>query len=286
MPIIFGGSTCQTLAKEVVEELNFELGSLIIRRFPDGELYLRVKGEVKGEDCIVIQSTSRPQDSNLLELFLTLETLKNLGANKITTVVPYFGYGRQDKIFKVGAVSSRAVAKHLQLHTDEFLTVNIHEANILNFFNITSKELDASPLLGDYFKTHQLDAPIVIGPDRGAVKIAESVAKVIGCDFDYLEKRRLAPGKVEMEPKNLKVDGKDVILVDDMIDSGSTMLEAIKMLSPRTNNILIGCIHPVLTGNVITRLFAAGALDVVATNTIPSQISFITVASVIADALH
>lgn len=287
MAIVFGGSVCQILAKEAADELNFELGQLTIKNFPDGERYLRVDSEVKGKDCIVIQSTSKPQDSNLLELLTILETLRDLGANKISTVVPYFAYGRQDKRFIEGeAVTARVIAKHIQLHSDELFTINVHQTEILKFFSISATILDAAPMLGDYFKTHELEAPVVIGPDKGAIELAKNVASVIGCSYDYLEKRRIAPGQVEMKPKNLDIADKDVIFVDDMIDTGGTMLEAINMLrTQKAGNVLVGCVHPVLTGNVVTKLFGAGAVDVIATNTIPSQVSFITVAPLIASAL-
>ncbi len=287
MATVFGGSACQILAKEVADELGSELGQLTVKNFPDGEYYLRIDSDVKGKDCVAIQSTSKPQDSNLFELLAILETLKDMGASKISTVVPYFGYGRQDKRFLGGeAVSARVAAKHIQMNSDEFFTVNVHQTEILKFFSIPATVLDAAPVLGDYFKTHELEAPVVIGPDKGAIELAKSVANIIGCGSDYLEKRRIAPGQVEMKPKNLDVADKDVILVDDMIDTGSTMIEAINMLrAQKAGNVLVGCVHPVLTGNVVTRLFGAGAVDAVATNTIPSQISFITVAPLIANAL-
>jgi len=285
---LFPGSVCQALTREMADELGLELGRLTIKEFPDGERYLRVESDVKGKECAVIQSTSRPQDSNILELIILMETLRDLGASEITAVVPYYGYGRQDKRFTPGeAISSRVIAKHLALGCDEFITVNIHEEKILDFFDIKARNLDASSLLGEYFKTHNLESPLVIAPDQGALGIAEGAAKEIGCGYDYLVKRRIAPGEVEMLPKSMEVKDRDVILVDDMIDSGSTMLGAIRMLGEQgAVNILVGCVHPVLTGNVVTRLFATGAIDVVATNTIPSQISFITVSSLLAEALE
>jgi ribose-phosphate pyrophosphokinase len=286
--VLFPGSACQALAREVMDEVGVELGELTIKKFPDGELYLRVDSEVKGRECVVIQSTPRPQDSNILELITLTETLKDLGASRVTAVVPYFAYGRQDKRFKPGeAISSKVIAKHLSMGCDEFITVNIHEKQILGFFDVEAKNLDASPLLGEYFKTHGLEAPIVIAPDEGALYIAQGVAGEIKCSHDYLVKHRIAPGEVEITPKSIEVKDRDVVLVDDMIDSGSTMLEAIRMLSKQgAVNILVGCIHPVLTGNVAARLFSKGAIDVVATNTIPSQISFITVSSLLAGALR
>jgi len=285
--IVFGASTCQALAKEVADETESELGSLNVKRFPDGELYLRVESDVKGKSCAVLQSTCKPQDSNIFELLTLLETLKENGAGSIKTVVPYYGYSRQDKVFNEGeAVSSRVFAKHVSMNSDEFYTINIHEKEILDYFSIPATDIDASTTLGEYFKTYEFEDPVVIGPDDGAEELAMGIAKTLECDPDCLQKIRLRPGEVEMKPKNLDVEEKDVFIVDDMIDSGGTMAEAIKMLlSQKARNVLVGTVHPILTGNVINRLFSAGAVDVVATNTIPSDISFITVSSMIASAL-
>lgn len=285
--IVLGGSSCQVLAKEVADDLGCELGNLTTKRFPDGELYLRINSDVRGDDLVVIQSISRPQDSSMVELLILLETLKDLGAGKTITVVPYYGYGRQDKRFNDGeAISARVVAKHIQLDSDVFYTINVHEKHIMDFFDIPTRELDASALLGDYFKMHDLEDPVVMAPDIGAMALAKGIAEYVGCDCDYLEKKRLRPGEVETKPKTLDVKDKDVILVDDMIDSGGTMIEAIKLLkSQNAGNVLVGCIHPVLTGSTISNLFASGAVDVVATNTLPSQISFITVSPLISMAL-
>jgi len=285
--IIFGGSTCQSLAREVAGEVGCKLGHLTIKWFPDGERYLCVDSDVKGKECVVIQSTSRPQDANVMELLQLLDTLKENGAAKVTAVVPYFGYGRQDKCFQKGEnLTSKTIAKHLSLSADAFYSINIHKEHIVDFFSIPAFELDAAPILGEYFKSHELEAPVVIGPDGGAERLAKTVADVIGCPFDYLEKKRLGPGRVEMKPKKIDAAGKDIILVDDIIDSGGTMVEAIKMLKEQgAANIMVGTIHPVFTGNIIARLFSSGAADVVATNTINSQVSYLTVSSLIAKAL-
>lgn len=285
--IIFAGSECQALAKEVADEMEVTLGNSTIKNFPDGEMYVRIESDVKGKKCAVVQSTSRPHNSNLVELLIMLDTLKELGAREVTAVVPYFGYGRQDKSFNLGeAVTARTAARHIQLNADRFLTINLHKKSILEFFKIPAEAIDASSVLGEYFKTHNLEKPVVIGPDKGATELAGSVAKVIGCEFDYLEKERIGPANVRMKPKKLDIGEKDVILIDDIIDSGNTVLETVKMLrAQNANSILIGCVHPVLTGNIVTRLFATGATDIVATNTIQSQISYITVSSLIVEAL-
>lgn len=285
--LCFGGSTSQTLAREVSRIAGFDEGSLEVKTFPDGELYVRIETPVQGEDCAVIQSTSRPQGENLLELLAVLETLRDMGAEKVAAVVPYYGYGRQDRRFKEGeCVTSKMVAEHIQLHCDEFYTINIHKEAILDFFDIPAHGLDAAPLLGEYFKGMDLEDPLVVGPDMGAQELATRVSEVLGCDKDCLEKKRLGPGQVEMKPKGIETAGKDIIIVDDIIDSGGTMLTALKTLKAKhASSVSIACIHPVLTGNIITRLYAAGARVVAATDTIPSQISEISVASLIADAL-
>ncbi|MFQ5887254.1 MAG: ribose-phosphate diphosphokinase, partial [Candidatus Hydrothermarchaeales archaeon] len=142
--IIFGGSSCQVLGKEISDGLGADFGRLAVKKFPDGELFLKVDTEVKGEDVVVVQSISRPHHENLMELLLLLDTLRDLGSGKIITVVPYYGYGRQDRRFDQGeALSSKTVAKHIQVNSDEFLTVNLHKKHILEFFDIPSMELDA-----------------------------------------------------------------------------------------------------------------------------------------------
>lgn len=285
--IIFGGSTSQSLAREIAGETNYSIGKLTINWFPDGERYVRIESDVKGKDCIVIQSTSRPQDENIMELLQILDALKENGASKVTTIVPYFGYGRQDKIFMPGEnISSKTIVKHIEMNSDAFYTVNIHKRHIIDFFKIPATELDASRTLGEYFKMHELEAPVVIGPDNGAERLAKGVSEAIGCPYDYLQKTRISPGHVEMKPKKIDVKGKDIIIIDDIIDSGGTIVEAMKMLKEKgAANVLVGTVHPVLTGNVIARLFSGGAADVVATNTINSQISYLTVSSLISEAL-
>ena len=285
--IVFGGSSCQVLGKEVSDGLGVDFGSLFVKKFPDGELYLRVDSEVKGEDVVVVQSISKPHGENLWELLLLLDTLKDLGCGKITTVVPYYGYGRQDKVFNRGeALSSRAIAQHIQLNSDEFLTINLHEKHILDFFTIPSRELDATPLLGEYYGSFDLDCPLVLAPDSGALQLAEGVSKGLGADCNHLEKNRLEPCKVETKSKNVNAKGRDVIIVDDMIDSGGTIVEALKILKDQgAGDIYVSCVHPLFTGNVMGRLFSSGAVDIVATNTINSQVSFVTVSSLIIEAL-
>ncbi len=282
--LVVGGSASQALAGEVAERLNLSVLGCIIKRFPDGELYLKFEEDVSDKGFIVIQSTCKPQDSNIIELVFIQETLKDLGAKKIITIVPYFGYGRQDRRFESGeALSSKIVAKLIGESTDYFMTVNPHKDHILDFFKIPAKSLDASQLIGERFKG---EVDFVLAPDRGAVDIARSVASVLGAEFDYLEKKRIAPGVAETSYKELSVDGKNVLIVDDIIDSGGTIVNAVKAVRNSAKNIYVACIHAVLSVNAVTRIYSAGVKRIVSTNTIPSQISEISVAPLISDALR
>ncbi len=285
--IIFSGGSCQVLGKEVADGLGADFGRLVVKKFPDGESFLRVESDVSGEDVVVVQSISKPHNENLVEVLLLLDTLRDLGAARIVTVVPYYGYGRQDKRFDPGdALSSKVLAKHIQMNSDEFLTINLHEKHILDFFDIPSKELDATPLIGEYYKAFDLDCPLVIAPDKGALHLAEGISGRLNTDCNHLDKKRLAPCEVETESKDVTVEGRDVIIVDDMIDSGGTIVEAIKILKQQgASDVYVSCIHPIFSGNCVAKLFSNGAIDVVGTDTISSQVSFVTVSSLLIDEL-
>lgn len=285
--LIVGGSNCQVLAKEVDDELHVELARVVKKRFPDGEFYLRLDCDIKDREVGVIQSTSFPQDSSIFELLSILELLKREGAREITAVVPYFGYSRQDRSFSHGeAVTSKVEAELISSYADRFISLNLHENSILEYFDIEAREEDATPVISEYYRVLGVSDALVISPDQGAFPLAKALAKQIKAGSDYLEKERLAPGKVEVKPKNLDVQDRNVILYDDIIDSGGSMVEATKMLIGRGSaNVLISCVHPVLSNNAVSRLFTSGIADLAATNTIPSQVSFITVSSIIAEAL-
>lgn len=283
--IVFGGSASSELAVEVAGLLGLELGESTLNRFPDGELYLKIDTPVDGEDVVVIQSTGPPQDKNIMELLFMVDALKDHGAD-ITAVIPYYGYGRQDKTFKEGeAISSKTVAKHIQMSASQILTINPHKTHILDYFDIPAQSLDASPLIGSHFKKMDLDNPMVVAPDVGSIGLAQRVAEIVGCGCGNCEKKRLGPGKVITSAENLKLDGNDIIIVDDIIDSGGTIVEAVKALKKKgAGAVRVACIHPVLTGNARDRILGV-AEELIATNTIQSSSGKISVAPVISEAL-
>ncbi|MBM4240228.1 MAG: ribose-phosphate diphosphokinase [Euryarchaeota archaeon] len=285
--MIIGGSASQKLAANIAGELGDTLCSIETRKFPDGERYIRIKGKLEDE-AVVIQSTGYPQDENLIELFFLLKNLKTLDVNDIKVVIPYFGYGRQDKRFRSGeAVSASIVLDLLQdSGASKIFTINLHENNITEFFDIPVHNLSAMPLIADYIK-EILDDPVIIAPDKGALEHAEEIAGILRCEHDYLEKRRISPNEVETKPKNLDVDERQAVIIDDIISTGGTMINASKILKEHgASKIIVACVHPVLVGNSLLKIFATGVVDVVATNTLTSDVSVISVASLIADALR
>jgi ribose-phosphate pyrophosphokinase len=277
--LIIGGSASQKLAAKVAWSLGENLSPIETRRFPDGERYIRIKGEVL-RDVVVIQSTGYPQDENLMELFLLLKNLKSLGVERTRVVIPYFGYGRQERRFKSGeAVSAVIVAELLEAAgASEIYSINLHEKNIKEFFNIPVHEISAMPLIANYIEK-QIDNPMIIGPDKGALGFAQEVSGILKCECDYLDKVRISPEKVEMKPKNLDVEGRDVVIIDDIISTGGTIVSASKILRDLgANKVVVGCVHPVLVEDALLKIFAAGVDDVFATDTLKSDVSNISVA--------
>ncbi len=281
--LIIGGSASQKLAAKVAWDLGENLSPIETRRFPDGERYIRIKGEVPKE-VVVIQSTGYPQDENLMELFLLLKNLKSLGVERTRVVIPYFGYGRQERRFKSGeAVSAVIVAELLEAAgASEIYSINLHEKNIKKFFNIPVYEISAMPMIANYIN-EQIDDPMIIGPDKGALGFAEEISGILKCDCDYLEKIRISPEKVEMKPKNLDVQGRDVVIIDDIISTGGTIVSASRILNDLgANKVLVGCVHPILVEDALLKIFAAGVDDVFATDTLKSDVSTISVAPLLA----
>lgn len=273
------------LAGEVAKGLGCELGQAAVKRFPDGELFVKIESPVEGEEVVVVQSTARPQDENLMELFLMMDALSDLKAS-VTAVIPYYGYGRQDRAFERGeAISSRTIAKHIQVSAGKVLTVNPHKEHILSYFDVPTFAVDAAPLIGEYFKEKGLKHPVVVAPDAGSKGLAQKVADALGCRCENCEKKRLGPGKVVTSVEKIKLDRNDVIIVDDIIDSGGTIVEAAKALKPMgAGSIRVACVHPVLTGNASERILEI-ADELVATNTIKTEYSRISVAGLIVEAL-
>ena len=242
--IIFSGSKSILLTKKVVRETNIDIGEREIREFPDSEIYVRILSDVHNETCILIQSIT--DNSAMIETFLFLDALRDLGAERIHAILPYLAYSRQDKRFERGeALSAKTVLNIIDDLSDSITVINSHFLNnegVYNFHGVEINNLDAFPLLVEYFKNGFNNA-IIIAPDEGVKGYVSNAAKLFGCEFDYLEKKRIDSNNVEIKPKNVDVNGKDVVILDDMISTGGTMIEASKSLkSMGARTINIGCV--------------------------------------------
>jgi len=291
--LIVAGSASSKLAERVAKQLKCKLTKPELKLFPDGELYVRIPADVKGEDVTVIQSTCYPPNQNYMELLLLLDAARDLGAKNVIAVMPYFAYARQDKRFKEGeAVSLYTVAKLIEsVGTDKVYTVDMHAhrvGDIQEIFKVPARNLTAAPLLAKYLvDNYQLKDPVIIGPDDEAERWAKEAGEALGADWDYMIKERLGPEEVRIKARNLKVEGRDAMVIDDIVSTGETMVEAIKILKKRgARKIYAGCIHAVLAGNAQEKVRKAGAEDIFATDTIEHKISKVSVAPLIADAIH
>lgn len=284
--LIIGGSASQKLAAKVAKELDDYLCPIETRKFPDGERYIRFKEEVEKE-VVVVQSTGYPQDENLMELFFILKNLKSLGVEEIKTVIPYFGYGRQELRFKSGeAISAQITAELIEYSgATEVLSINLHENKVTDFFNIPVKELSAMPLIAEHVNG-VLDDPVLIAPDKGALCHAQEISDILECPCDHMEKTRLSPDTVETRVKSLDVDGRQAVIIDDIISTGGTIVNASNILKEHgAQSVTVTCVHPVLVEDALLKIFATGVNDVLATDTLSSEVSAISVAPLIADAL-
>lgn len=278
---IIGGHASQLLAGRVSDALKSTLLICEFKRFPDGELYTRILDELAGESVTIIQSTVN--DSDFVSLLQLIDACSE--ASQIDVVIPYMGYARQDKQFKRGEpISARAMARAIQ--ADNVFTVNIHNESILDYFDAKATNLDATPMIGEYIKNMKFKNPLIVAPDDGAIALARNASKDLGIDYDFLEKTRLSGESVTIQPKNIAVKGRDVIIIDDIISTGGTMAETISLLKKQgAHEVFVACVHPVLSNNAVLRLFKAGVKGIIATDTIDKGVSVVSVAPVIAGAI-
>lgn len=287
--IVVAGSASPKLSTRIAKQLKCKVVKPTLQRFPDGEIYTQIPTEFEGEHVLVVQSTCNPQNDNLIELCFLLGAAKDLGAKRVTAVVPYLAYARQDRRFKSGeAVSVHTVCRLIGCAgADDFITVDLHKEEVTRSFSIPAYNLTAMPLLGRYISGLKLKDPVFLGADRGASERAKQAALEMGADYDFLEKQRVTPEKVVTQPKRLDVANRDVVIVDDIISTGGTIIEAAKILRhQRARSVYSVCTHPVLAGKALQKIRATGIKQVIATDTIEHRVSAVSVASLIANAIH
>lgn len=291
--LIVSGSSCRYLAVNVSRLINTPVVPSEHGVFPDGEIYVRIDGDISGKPVAVFQSFALRPNEYLMEFILLTDLVKDLGASKIVAVIPYLAYARQDERFKPGeALSIKTIASIFRsLNINSIVTIDMHLHRVSNpseLFKIPVYNLSAMELLTDYIMLNfKLKSPIVMGPDEEAKQWAERAANRINVDYDVLEKVRCDSYRVNVKPKKLNVYGRDVIIVDDIISTGGTMVEAIKALrSYGARRVIAACTHPILVNQALPRILEAGAEAVIGTDTVPSLVSYVSVKSVIAEALR
>ena len=264
-PVVVAGSASKPFAEALARELGTTVAAAEWKRFPDGEGYPRLLADVKGRDVLVVQTTA--PDANLVELLLWLDAAREAGARSVTAVIPYFGYARQDRAFHPGeAVSSRAAGRAIAAACDRAVTVDPHKLDVLRFLGGKATPVSAVPQLAAQLKGWGVD--VVLAPDKGALDRATEAGRILGVPVDHLEKTRLSATEVRMAPKSLDVRGKRVAIVDDLIASGGTMVQAAKQLKANgAVAVYAACTHGLFTGNALPNMLAGGIDRVLCTDT-------------------
>jgi len=287
--IVVPGPASQELGRKIAELLKAKAVSVGFKKFPDGESYIRLEGNVEGEDVAIVQTISPPQDTHLVQLFLMADAAKDLGAKEVLTVVPYFAYARQDKRFLSGeAFSVKTVMSLLgACGISKILTVNSHNPQILKGFRIPVEDLSAISLIADYFRNKGYEGAFSLSLGKKALDIATQANNILKGGYDYVTTERdKATGEVKIGRKSLPVKNRDVIIFDDIISSGGTMAKAVKAVKDQgARKVYAACVHPLLAEGAKEKIVKSGAEGIVGTDCIPSPVSVVSVAPLVAQAL-
>lgn len=269
---IFTGNSNPEMAREICAYLDVPLGSARVSRFSDGEINIEIAESVRGADVYVIQSTCAPVNDNLMELLIMLDALKRASASSICAVVPYYGYARQDrKVAPRAPISARLVADLISAAgVGRIMTMELHAGQIQGYFNGPVDHLYSSPIMMDYLAKLNLTDPVIVSPDAGGVERARIYAKRLNAQLAIVDKRRSGPNVAEVMNLIGDVDGKDAIIVDDMIDTAGTLCQAAEALKQfGAQRVFAVSTHPVLSGPAIDRISKSVIEEVVVSNTIP-----------------
>jgi len=269
---VFSGTANEEFSKSVARYLSIPLSEATIKRFSDGEISVQINESVRGKDVFIVQSTCAPANANLMELLIMTDALRRSSANSITAIIPYFGYARQDrKAAPRVPITAKLVANLMETAgIDRVVTVDLHAGQIQGFFNIPVDNLYGSIVFKDYIQRKNLKNPIIASPDIGGVARARSFAKNLNLDLVIVDKRREKANESEVMNIIGDVEGKDVILIDDMIDTAGTMVKAAAALKNQgATSVMAFCTHPVLSGPAYDRIENGELDELVVTDTIP-----------------
>src|SRR3982751_3588527 len=271
--VLFTGNANPALAQEIASHLGSELGKAKVGRFSDGECDVEIHQNVRARDVFVVQSTGAPTNENLMELLIMVDALKRASARRITAVIPYFGYARHDRRPRSTRVpiSAKVVANLLQtVGVERLLTMDLHADQIQGFFDIPVDNIYASPVLLSDLQSKRYDDLVVVSPDVGGVVRARALAKQAGCDLAIIDKRRPKANVSEVMNVIGDIDGRNCVIMDDMIDTAGTLVKAADVLKERgAKKVFAYCTHAVFSGPAIERIKASQLAEVIVTDTIP-----------------
>jgi ribose-phosphate pyrophosphokinase len=297
--MVFSGGANEALAREVAEDLGIRLGELERSAFADGEIYVRPQDSVRGADCFVIQSHSKPVNDHIMEQLITIDALKRASARRITAVVPYFGYSRQDKKVRPREpITARLMADlFMQAGADRLVSVDLHSGQLQGFIHKSWDHLTALPIISDYLSERLNGDTTVLSPDAGGVKRAERYAKRLDADVAFIYKRRDPVSHNESAALSMsgEVGGRHVVIVDDMIDTAGTVCNAAEMVRGQgALSVRIAATHGIFSDPAIDRIKNAPIEEVIVTNTLPvdpdiqalDQVKVLSISPILAETLH
>ncbi len=294
---IFTGNANPDLAEKVCGYLSVPLGRADVGRFPDGEIDVKVEEDVRGADVFIVQPTCPPVNENLTELLILMDCFKRASSSRITAVLPYYGYARKDRKDEGRVpITAKLVANIItEAGADRVLTIDLHAAQIQGFFDIPVDHIFAFPVLSEYFKSLALEDLVVVSPDVGGIKIARSYSRMLDVRMAVVDKRRIGPTEIEVGFVIGDVEGKNVILIDDLIATAGSICEAAVVLKEKgVKDVYVGATHAVLCGPAVERLSKAPIKEIVVTDTIPlseqsralgSKLKVLSVAGLVGEAI-
>jgi ribose-phosphate pyrophosphokinase len=269
---IFSGSSNPGLARAVCKYLDIPLGGVKLERFPDGEKYIKLEDDVRGRDCFVVQSTCNPVDEHLVELLIYLDCLRRASAKRITAVVPYFGYARQDRKDEGRVpITAKLVANLITTAgADRVIAIDLHAYQLQGFFDIPVDHLTGELVLSKYFRDKKIDKLTVVSPDVGNMKTASKYALKLGGELAIVHKKRMSGSEVEAQEIIGEVEGRNILMCDDIIATAGTLCSAANLVKQRgAEKIYVGATHGVFAGEALERLGETSIDEVVVTDTIP-----------------
>jgi ribose-phosphate pyrophosphokinase len=270
--LLFSGRSNLPLANQICKYIKIPLGKCDNTNFSDGEIMVKIRENVRGRDVFVVQSICQPGNDNLMELLIMIDAIKRSSASRITAVIPYYGYARQDRKAEPRVpITSKLVADLISIAgTHRILSVDLHAGQIQGFFNIPVDHLYSMPILVKFIKNRKLKDIVVVSPDAGGVERARAFGKRLSANLAIIDKRRLKPGVAEAMNIVGDVKNKNVVIIDDMIDTAGTLTEATKaLLNNGAKAVYATCTHPVLSGPAIERISKSHIKEVIVINTIP-----------------